>query len=69
VLFYLYNEVSFKVLDKVHPVTHALANTFKRIVIILSSIIVFKNPISLGGAVGSSLALIGVTLYSLISSK
>ena len=68
-LFYLYNEVSFKVLDQVHPVTHALANTFKRIVIILSSIIVFKNQLTVGGAIGSSLAVFGVTLYSLVSSK
>jgi solute carrier family 35 protein E1 len=68
-LFYLYNEVSFKVLNEVHPVTHALANTFKRIVIILSSILVFKNPITLGGMIGSSLAVFGVTLYSLVSSS
>ena len=68
-LFYLYNEVSFKVLDKVHPVTHALANTFKRIVIILSSIYFFKNKLTFGGAVGSTLAVFGVTLYSLVTTK
>jgi solute carrier family 35 protein E1 len=68
-LFYLYNELSFKVLDKVHPVTHALANTFKRIVIILSSIYFFKNNLTLGGGIGSILAIFGVTLYSLVTTK
>jgi solute carrier family 35 protein E1 len=69
ILFYLYNEVSFKVLDKVHPVTHALANTFKRVVIILSSIWFFKTPLTIGGSIGSVLAVVGVTLYSLVTTK
>ena len=30
--FYLYNEVAFLALDSVHPVTHAVGNTIKRVV-------------------------------------
>lgn len=64
-MFYIYNELSFKVLSKVNPVTHALANTMKRVVIILSSVIVFRNPMTTAGKVGSALAMLGTLLYSL----
>lgn len=65
ILFYLYNEVSFKALNKVHPVTHAVSNTVKRIVIILSSVIVFNNKMTPSGIFGTSLAISGVFLYSI----
>lgn len=63
--FYLYQEVAFKALDSVHPITHAVANTVKRVVIIVTSIIVFQNPITKNNAVGSAIALGGVLLYSI----
>lgn len=63
--FYLYQEVAFKALDSVHPITHAVANTVKRVVIIVTSIIVFNNPITKANALGSSIALLGVLLYSI----
>jgi solute carrier family 35, member E1 len=65
ILFYLYNEVSFKALNKVHPVTHAVSNTVKRIVIILSSVIVFNNKMTPSGIFGTTLAISGVFLYSI----
>jgi solute carrier family 35 protein E1 len=64
-LFYIYNEMSFKVLGEVSPVTHALANTMKRIVIILSSVFVFRNTLTETGQLGSALAMLGTFLYSL----
>ena len=63
--FYLYQEVAFKALNAVHPVTHAVANTVKRVVIIVTSIIVFQNPVTKANAIGSAIALFGVFLYSL----
>lgn len=63
--FYLYQEVAFKALDSVHPITHAVANTVKRVVIIVTSIIVFNNPITRANAMGSTIALLGVLLYSI----
>lgn len=65
ILFYAYNELSFTVLDNVHPVTHALANTVKRVVIILSSVIMFQNQMTPLGIVGASVATLGVGIYSL----
>lgn len=67
--FYLYNEVAFLALDNVHPVTHAVGNTIKRVVIIAASILVFKNPVTTQGYIGSAVAIAGVLLYSLAVEK
>ena len=42
VFYYLYNEVAFLALGRVNPVTHAVGNTIKRVVIIIASVIAFK---------------------------
>lgn len=63
--FYLYQEVAFKALDSVHPITHAVANTVKRVVIIVTSVFVFQNPITKANGLGSTIALLGVLLYSI----
>ncbi|EME30492.1 sugar-phosphate:phosphate translocator, DMT family [Galdieria sulphuraria] len=63
--FYLYNEVAFYALDSVHPITHSVGNTMKRVVIIITSLLVFKNPITPANAIGSAIAISGVLLYSL----
>lgn len=65
ILFYLYNEVSFRTLNKVHPVTHAVTNTVKRVVIILSSVIVFNNKMTFNSIAGTVLSIAGVFLYSI----
>ena len=65
VFYYLYNEVAFLTLDKVSPVTHAVGNTIKRVVIIITSMLVFGTTMTQQGALGSALALVGVLLYSL----
>ena len=67
--YYLYNEVAFLALGRVNPVTHAVGNTIKRVVIIIASVIAFKTPISTLGAVGSSIAIFGTLLYSLAKNK
>jgi len=63
--YYMYNEVAFLALGKVNPVTHAVGNTIKRVVIIIASVIAFKTPMSTGSIVGSSVAIFGTLLYSL----
>lgn len=65
IFFFLYQEVAFMALDSVHPITHAVANVVKRVVIIITSIFAFRNPITRGNAIGSSVALFGVLLYSI----
>jgi solute carrier family 35 protein E1 len=56
--FYLYNEASFLALDQLNPVTHSVANTLKRVVIIVASCIVFKTPMTLLGGIGSAVAVL-----------
>jgi len=68
-LYYLYNEVAFLALSEVAPVTHAVANTVKRVVIILASVIVFRNPVSKLGALGSGIAILGACGYSIAKNK
>jgi len=63
--YYAYNEVAFLALAKVNPVTHAVGNTIKRVVIIIASVVAFKTPMSTGSIIGSSVAIAGTLLYSL----
>ncbi|CAJ1947477.1 unnamed protein product [Cylindrotheca closterium] len=63
--YYAYNEVAFLALGKVNPVTHAVGNTIKRVVIIVASVVAFKTKMSTGSIIGSSVAIFGTLLYSL----
>jgi len=63
--YYAYNEVAFMALGRVNPVTHAVGNTIKRVVIIIASVVAFKTPMSTGSIVGSSVAIAGTLMYSL----
>lgn len=67
--YYLYNEVAFLCLDNVAPVTHALGNTIKRVVIIIASVLAFGTKMTAQGIIGSSTAIFGVLLYSIAKSK
>ena len=64
-----YNQMSFLVLSMVSVVTHAVANSFRRIVTILLSVWVFSTPVGLQNALGIVLAISGVVLYSLSKSR
>jgi len=67
--YYMYNEVAFQALGKLDPVSHAVANTMKRVVIIITAIIVFHTPVTPLGVAGSSIAIGGTLLYSLAKNK
>ena len=67
--YYLYNEMAFLCLDNVSPISHALGNTLKRIFIIVSSMIVFGNRMTMRGAIGSMIAICGVFLYSVEKNR
>lgn len=67
--YYLYNEVAFLALGRVNPVTHAVGNTIKRVVIIIASVVAFNTPISALGVAGSAIAITGTLLYSLAKQK
>jgi solute carrier family 35 protein E1 len=69
VSYYLYNELAFLALGQVHPITHAVANTIKRVAILVASVIAFKTKMSPQAIGGSSLAVTGTLLYSLAKSR
>jgi len=67
--YYMYNEVAFLALGKLDPVSHAVSNTMKRVVIIITSVIVFRTAVTPLGIAGSSIAIFGTLLYSLAKNK
>ena len=67
--FYLYNEVSMYALDAVHPITHAVGNTIKRVVLILFSVVRFGTPMTSQSAIGSAIAIAGVFSYSIAKQQ
>jgi len=62
--FHAYQQVSYLILQRVSPVTHSIGNCVKRVVVILASIVVFQNPVTRQGAIGTAIALAGVFAYS-----
>ena len=62
---YLNNEVMYLALSKVHPVTLAVGNTMKRVFIMVASVLVFRNPVSVQAGIGSAIGISGVLIYSL----
>ena len=67
--FYTYNEVAMLALNNVHPVTHAVANTIKRVVILLACVLVFRTPMTPLCATGSAIAIAGGYVYSLAKGR
>ncbi|KAD5961145.1 hypothetical protein E3N88_12618 [Mikania micrantha] len=64
ICFHSYQQVSYMILQMVSPVTHAVGNCVKRVVVIVSSVIFFQTPVSPINSLGTGLALAGVFLYS-----
>lgn len=65
-LFYhFYNQTSYIALSDLTPLSHSIANTVKRVIIIVASLLVFRNPISTQGVVSAAVSVGGTLLYSL----
>lgn len=64
--FYGYNELATMTLKKISPVTNSVANTAKRVVVIVGSAIVFNESISGLKAIGCAICIGGVFLNSII---
>lgn len=63
--YHLYNQTSYQALGDMSPLTHSVANTVKRVIIICASLVIFQNPITPLGAVSAAVAIGGTFLYSL----
>jgi|TARA_Y100000992_G_scaffold105776_2_gene68901 solute carrier family 35 protein E1 len=64
-MFYIYNELSTLTLKQISSVSQSIANTFKRVLVIIGTAIVMNEDISYIKLMGASLAILGVLLYSL----
>jgi solute carrier family 35 protein E1 len=62
--FHSYQQVSYMILQRVSPVTHSIGNCLKRVIVIVTSVIVFQNPMSRQNMIGTAVALAGVFAYS-----
>ncbi|CAM9226205.1 unnamed protein product, partial [Phaeothamnion confervicola] len=60
-----WRQVAFYCLNAIHPITHAVGNTIKRVVLIGVSVVVFQHELTPLSILGSSIAIAGVLLYSL----
>lgn len=66
---YLSNEVAFCTLSMIHPITYALANTFKRSIVVAASLLFFRQSLPPAGAAGAAMALVGALGYSLAMER
>lgn len=64
--FYAYNELATMTLKKISAVTNSVANTAKRVVVIVGSAIVFNEQMSFLKSLGCAICIGGVFLNSII---
>ena len=64
VLYHLHNQVSYMSLDQISPLSFSIGNTMKRVTVIVTSIIIFRTPVSPVNALGAAIAILGTFLYS-----
>lgn len=64
VSFHLQSLVEYGLLSRISPVTHSVANTVKRALMIWLSIFVFGNPVTFLSGVGTAVVFGGVLLYN-----
>ncbi|SBT35952.1 phosphoenolpyruvate/phosphate translocator precursor [Plasmodium ovale wallikeri] len=69
VWFYLYNQLSFISLNRLNHISHAVASTVKRVFLILTSYFIFGTKFSFLGGLGSTMAVSGTFLYSIVKKK
>merc|ERR1712023_441573 len=64
--FYLYNELATMTIKKTGAVTASVANTAKRVIVMVVVAVVFGEELTFEKKVGSALAITGVFVYSII---
>lgn len=67
--YYAYNEMGFRVLDLLSPISQAVANSAKRVVILLAAVFFLRESVSQQKIIGSAIAIGGVTLYSIAKTR
>lgn len=65
--FHAYQQVSYMILQRVSPVTHSIGNCVKRVVVIIASVFVFRNPVTPQNALGALQGGVGAVPGSCIA--
>jgi len=64
IAYHLQSVSVYTLMSLVSPVTVSVANTFKRALLILVSVFVFKNQVSTGAGIGTFITFVGVLWYN-----
>ncbi|CAG0914182.1 unnamed protein product [Notodromas monacha] len=62
--FHFQSITAYVLMDYISPVTHSVANTVKRALLIWLSILVFHNPVTFLSGLGTVIVFVGVVLYN-----
>jgi len=62
--FHLQSITAYALMGYISPITHSVANTTKRAILIWLSVLVFGNQVTFWSAAGTAFVLIGVLLYN-----
>lgn len=60
---YLYNQVSFLVLARVEPLTHAVCNVLRRVAVIAGTVVYFGRAMPAANVAGIAIVFAGVLVY------
>jgi len=66
---YLNNEVMYLTLRRVHPITLAVGNSIKRVVLVIAALIFLGESMQPLAAVGASIAITGTLTYAILKQQ
>lgn len=67
--YYMYNEMAYLVLGEVSATAQAVANTVKRVVILLATVAFLGETMDANKAAGAAVAIIATCIYSIAKSR